>query len=260
MGRILLPDNIATVVRNSGTQLQMASTRDGQPVRITVGGQQYKLSSTMTLNTGTSGFGGLLDTFVVSSIWNVFAVVSNGVLGMVGTTSSSPTGYSSYKFLGKFIATSGSPTISHFMNVGEAFKEYVYNSGTWDSTDTTNFAHGAVGGAITGSLGANRNKIVRFLVAPILLTDRYALELSVNGDSNHFYDLGNAGEGTATAYVIQNGVEYGVQFDTFIGNELTLKFLIYRRPSGATYGSAGTAWTNGMRWRVCKISDVITGP
>ena len=78
MGQVLLQDNIPTPVVASTTTLTLAASNLGQPTALTVGGQQYTLSGTLTLNTATTGSNGL-DTGALGAIqlWYIYAIVHN---------------------------------------------------------------------------------------------------------------------------------------------------------------------------------------
>jgi hypothetical protein len=56
-------------------------------------------------------------------------------------------------------------------------------------------------------------------------------------------------------YIYQNGTVYGAAVLSSSGNTTQVNFYQYRRPTGATYGSAGETWGTSTRWRVRKISS-----
>lgn len=109
MGQALQPDNIPQLLRASNTTCTLAAVHGGKTTRITIGGQQYPLTGTLTLNTATSGFGGI-DTGSVSSgllqFWNVYAVHNGGTVGLIASLagpSTGPAGFTSaYKLVGAF--------------------------------------------------------------------------------------------------------------------------------------------------------------
>lgn len=109
MGQLILPDNIPPLIKASTTTCTLASTNMGQPTRITIGGQQYKLSSTLTLNTATTGLGGL-DTGALGSAFQLYYVYActntSGVVGLVASLtgpSTGPSGFTSrYQLVGAF--------------------------------------------------------------------------------------------------------------------------------------------------------------
>lgn len=265
MPQFLGPDIIAPLVRGSTTTITMAGTLAGQTVRITVGGQQYSPSTTMTLSTATSGFNGLdTGTFTAATIYNVFAVVSSGVLGLVLSASTAPTGFTAYKFLGKTIAATGA-TVSHVMNVGENFYELVYNTATANSTDTTSFGYGDAGVAIGSYTGVQKRS--RFLIAATA-TDSIDVE---------FYDtavtlpewmrLGvftKASTDTINFLTYQSASGYGcsLKFTGSGSTDVDLVFSTYAQQAAASYGGVGTPWSafSGVKWRIKKTSSVITAP
>lgn len=131
MPQILLPDNIPPLVKASSTTCTLASTHLGQPTRIKIGGQQYKLSSTLTLNTATTGLGGL-DTGSLSTIqlWYVYACANtSGVVGLVASQtspSSGPSGFTNrYTLVGAFY-TNGSSQVGSTVTIdGTAKTEWI---------------------------------------------------------------------------------------------------------------------------------------
>lgn len=59
MAQVLGADNIPVPVVASTTSLTLAATNKGLPSAYQIGGQQYSNTSTLTLNTATTGAGGL---------------------------------------------------------------------------------------------------------------------------------------------------------------------------------------------------------
>jgi hypothetical protein len=131
MGQIFFQDNAPEMVRASATTATLAATNLGQPTRLTVGGQQYALSATLTLNTATTGFGGL-DTGTLSntnSIYYVYAVVQSGVIGLVASLTSPSTGpagfTSAYKLVGALFSMDSGNQIGSMITIyGEATSEF----------------------------------------------------------------------------------------------------------------------------------------
>lgn len=120
MGQILLPENIPSLVRASGTSLTLAPTSNGQSTRLTIGGQQFALSATLTLTTSGTGANGL-DAGALGAIqlWYVYAVVNQSSFAVALVASQTapsagpamPSGYgTAYKLVGAFY-TDGSSTV-----------------------------------------------------------------------------------------------------------------------------------------------------
>ena len=102
-----LQDNIPSIVKGSATTVTLAATNNGQPTRITIGGQQYKVASTLTMTTSTSGINGLdTGSIAANTLYYVYAVVSSSVIGLIASVTgpaTGPTGFSNrYKLLGRF--------------------------------------------------------------------------------------------------------------------------------------------------------------
>lgn len=131
MGQLTLQDNIPEVIRASSTTATLATTNLGQPTRITVGGRQYRVSTALTLNTGTTGFGGL-DTGTLSdthSLYYVYAVVQSGVVGLIASLASPTTGPSgfttSYRLVGALYSMDSGNQIGSMITInGEATSEF----------------------------------------------------------------------------------------------------------------------------------------
>lgn len=98
-------ESIAKLTKTSGTTLSLAASR------INVGALQY-VTGALTLNTGTSGLGGMVDALAASTLYYVYAVVSSGTVYLVASTNSSlPTGYTQCRQVGVF-STDGSSQIT----------------------------------------------------------------------------------------------------------------------------------------------------
>lgn len=149
---------------------------------------------------------------------------------------------------------SGSGTV----NVVQNDVEYVYNTATADSADTTSFGYGS-GGVVFGSYTAARAKRIRFQT-PIQSTDTVIIEVQNTGSStstpwttlsDSFVRAG------ISPYHVQNSVSYGMGLDNVSINstDLDVTFGTYLYESGSTYGAAGAAWSTvaTWRWRVKKI-------
>jgi hypothetical protein len=115
MGQVLRPDNIPNIVKASTTSITLAATNAGKPVCVTVGGQQYVPSATITLSTAASGANGIdTGSIAANSTYYVYAVVSAGNLALVASLagiSTGPTGFTSYKPIGIFTTLQGSTSI-----------------------------------------------------------------------------------------------------------------------------------------------------
>ena len=115
-----ISENIAPLTRVSNTTITMASSYLGKPTKITVGAQQYRAQSTITLNTTTTGINGLdAGILVLNTLYYVYAVQSFGVLGLVASTAApttGPTGFLAWKEIGRFRTFLGNASISTVVN------------------------------------------------------------------------------------------------------------------------------------------------
>lgn len=109
----LLRESIGTLTKTSSTVVSLA------PSMITIGGQQYS-TATLYCNIGVLGYSGLEAAVQGWKLYYVYAVVYQGSVVLVGSTSSSgPTGITAYKLVGYFDTTGivlGSTTINGASN------------------------------------------------------------------------------------------------------------------------------------------------
>jgi microcystin-dependent protein len=107
MPSIRLPESISKLVKTSNTMLSFPSSI------VNIGAKQYKNTSALTLNTATIGLGGVDASLTASSTYYVYAVVSNGVMAIIGSKNSSlPSGFTIAKQIGLF-NTNGSSLIGY---------------------------------------------------------------------------------------------------------------------------------------------------
>jgi hypothetical protein len=148
------------------------------------------------------------------------------------------------------------------INLATDFTEYAYNtSSSTTATDTTSFANGMQGAPIQ-VITSNLSRRVRFQ-RPIQPTDKLSIEFSHSSDPSVWYPLESqvAGMGgtNIAMWSIQNTTQYGVQLVRVAGSktDVDVWFSAYAFPSGATFGSAGSAWTgaSSVNWRVRKVSN-----
>jgi hypothetical protein len=121
MGQILLQDNIPDLVIATTTTITMAATYLGKDTRITIGGQQYRYTSTTTINFATTGINAL-DTGTIASntLYYIYAVVNGGgTAGLVASTATpttGPTGYTRWKEIGRCRTLSTAATLAAVAN------------------------------------------------------------------------------------------------------------------------------------------------
>lgn len=281
MGQTFFQDNIPLAVKASGTSITLAATQNSQPTRITLGGQQYALTTTLTFSSGVSGIGGIdTGSLAAGTIYNLFAVISSGgILGLVSSTGLTPTGFAAYKFLGKWISSSV-PDVSHMMNVGERFVQYVYNSGTWDADDETSFGYGVNGQTVTQNtnLTTRRTRRCKSLTT-IKDTDILTLQWQIRGlwedspaayfpDTGYPVDAIRLGSATTNAEGIGAGIQtitgQSTDFYHSTGHYATA-YMVNSAAEPATFTQTKIGWaaaisTFVVKWRVRILSDVITGP
>lgn len=106
MGQILRQDDISGALSITSTTTAQMFASASAPIIVTLGGRQYRSSSTLTLNTAVSGLGGLDTGSLAAATYYLFLTVSSGTLGLTMSLSSSPTGFSVSKLLGRVIIAS----------------------------------------------------------------------------------------------------------------------------------------------------------
>jgi len=135
MGQILRLESISDLAIDSVTVISLPSSV------ITVGGQQFENESNLTMNTAVSGAGGL-DTGAIAAntVYFVHAVNNSGAMALVSSLSeTSPTGFTGFKKIGRFI-TNGSSEIT---SLATYIKEGITNWSTytpWDFSPTATTA------------------------------------------------------------------------------------------------------------------------
>lgn len=104
MGQILTQDKIGALSLSGGTDILMAASTS-TPAYLTIGGQQYAITSNLTRTISTDV------TLAASSIYQIFAVVSGGVVALRISTNgvaTGPVGFTSWKLLGSFYTNAAS--------------------------------------------------------------------------------------------------------------------------------------------------------
>lgn len=144
---------------------------------------------------------------------------------------------------------------SNVQMADRAVEEYAFNTATADSDDTTSFGYGSTGQQF-GSFTATRSKTVQFTTA-IQPTDKIFVEVTNDGGTTWI----DAAIGTASIFppTTQNANDYGVKWTSSSSTKIVVTFGGYRANSGATFGSAGAAWSSiaasaTHKWRVRKVS------
>lgn len=121
--------------------------------------------------------------------------------------------------------------------------EYYSTSGTWDAASSTT-TYGPSGTIMGGALTAARTKTITTLTS-IQATDIIELQLNTGYG---WHSIESYGYG----FVRQNTTYYGAYLQVTGTNTIAVTFNQYGVPSGATYASAGSAWSSSFYWRVVK--------
>lgn len=120
--QVLGPDNLPTPAVASTTTVTLAATNAGQPTTVTIGGQGFALSSTLTLNAATTGANGLdSGALAASSAYYLYAIrnTSTFAVALIGSTvgpatgPTMPSGYgAAYKLVGFFNTNTSSNIVA----------------------------------------------------------------------------------------------------------------------------------------------------
>lgn len=99
MGFFRGPEVLKAISKTGATTVQLIAGSN-----LLIGGQGYKLDSSLNVNTGVSGLGGIdIGAIATSNYYYVYVVVSGGSVGLVASLSSvSPTGFLQYRKVGAF--------------------------------------------------------------------------------------------------------------------------------------------------------------
>jgi hypothetical protein len=117
----IFKENIPLLTKASGTTITLATTYQGKTPRVTVGGRQYTFTSTITLNTATTGLNGLdTGTLASNSLYYIYAVRSTsagfGLVASLAAPTTGPTGFTGWKEIGRFRTLVGSAAIAIVVN------------------------------------------------------------------------------------------------------------------------------------------------
>lgn len=109
-------DNIPLLQRDTGTQISMPATYNGQLARARVAGQGYRWSSALACNLATTGLGGLdTGSLAANTLYHVYLCVSSNIVGLVVSAngpSTGPTGFSQNRYVGRLRTQSGSANVA----------------------------------------------------------------------------------------------------------------------------------------------------
>ena len=146
-------------------------------------------------------------------------------------------------------------------NISLSVVEYVSNSSTsTTASDTTSFAYGPAGNKIQ-SITAGLSRRCRF-INPIQSTD--VIKLEISQDRITWFPLVNhmlIGD-YITTLQLQNTTDYGAGiYSPVSSTDIDIYFAQYSDVNGATYASAGRAWSAGagsLYWRISKCSNPLS--
>lgn len=250
-GSIEIRGNFTTgtvVASEAQIELPDSLTIDGTGKSI-VG--KYGLDSTAANNNGNV-LGTAGDTYVNFGVYD--AGTSNPTTPANGNAVVGNTTYFTFFAEIPIAEWAGSGTT----NLGTNDVEYASNSDNSDADDTTSFVYGPNGSLVPQSALTNiRQKRVRFLT-PIQPTDTIVVQVSLDGGTT-WSDISNtcqSGSGLVDSFVIQNANYYGIGIWNAVNDtDIDVAFGTYAQANGATYGSAGRAWSSSfssVRWRTVK--------
>lgn len=129
-------ESLALLIKFSTTVARLPASR------ITIGGQQYVNASNADCSVSTTGIGGLdTGTVLANRLYYVFAVPNGTTYGLVASLTSTPTGYSQYKLVGRLV-TNGSSQIEFAYGVNQkgvlGYQVFTGSSGNIGSSGADN--------------------------------------------------------------------------------------------------------------------------
>lgn len=153
MASIRQTELIGSLTRTSVTTASLAASR------INIGAQQYVTISALTLNTSTTGAGGLDATLVASKVYYVYAVVTNGAVALIGSQASTlPAGFTQARVVGYFYSNASSQIQWANKTPLPIVTALFSGSGTFiPQTTTVNMRVRMVGGGGGGAGGTSSN-------------------------------------------------------------------------------------------------------
>lgn len=249
MGQILQNDRVGALSLSGGTDIQMAAS-SSVPVYLTIGGQQYQVTSNLTRTIATD-----VPSLAANSIYSIYAVISAGMVVLrisINGTNSGPAGFSSWKLLGSFY-TNSSSIFSAMSDLNGWVPGVFYNQG-----------------AVVSSFGYDLKCIVAHTSSTSFITDsqsgywQMAAPLRnylINGDA-YVYQRGSSGNPTPNVatysaadrwYIYQVGGSLGNVTQSRLGGSGLQGLPIYnriQRNTGAT--------VNDVRFQQIMESGVST--
>ena len=217
----------------------------------TIFGRWARNNATATTRKGGTLFGSSGGT-TLSFGTDDYTTAVNPFTTIAGSTLWANTEYVTAQIIGIPIAEwAGSGTV----NVVQNDVEYAFNTDTSNADNTTSFGYGPAGVAI-GSFTAGKSKRVQFLT-PISANDQLVIEVQ-NGAGNAWVAIQDSPyRNGLQPLTYQQTTTYGVGFDHGAqgANFIAVLFGTYAYPNGATWASAGAAWSafTGYNWRVKKF-------
>lgn len=212
MAQKLRDDKIGTIQHNAGSIQMLASS--SSPAYLTVGGQQYKITSNLSRLIASDV------TMVANTRYQVFAVVNSGVVELrvsLNENSVGPSGFTRWLLIGSFYANGlASVAFGSFVNING-----VPETDWWDArTDIgANFLTGASGNPSYGTTTTNIYKIKR-IGNRILGYWRYRQTAAGGGGSGNYY-IKQLFPAIDTYYRADNSQIYVGKVGEFHGKEVT---------------------------------------
>lgn len=190
----------------------------------------------------------------VGNMYMLYVVLNAGTPKLVSSTnynSVGPAGYDSWVLVGAFYPKTAS-TLDIFVDINDTYIEYVSNSSTTNSSDTTLFAYGSEGSLIPNVSQSGINAITKRInfLTPVLSTDKLSLQINRGSDDNdQWINVGDYGYGFKENY---NGTaRFGIQMIAF-PTYIEIRFF----GSGVTPTIPWSGFnSSGYRYRVVKKSN-----
>lgn len=120
-----LQENIPNAFSVTGTLTAQLAASASSPIVATVGGVQLRTTSSLSVNMGSNGAGGLDTGTAAPGTYFLHLVNSSGALALVASLSAIPTGFTAYKQVGRLVV---GYSLGSTLSVVDAMSEATYQS------------------------------------------------------------------------------------------------------------------------------------
>lgn len=246
MGQRYFENIISDLESINSSRFKLPYQKDGKDVRITIGGQQYRLTADIECDLNSSGFGGL-DTGSFAGSYTryyVYAVVNGagqvGLVASLAAPSTGPTGFDQVGFISEFRSKIAAE-IGYLAKTGVSLDDYdeIQLSGSWTGTTGSNNAitgHATrTGNTVTVLIDYSPGSMTKSGAGPVNVVALLPANFRPAGQTAHVLEFYHNGSyKTSSIAISSNGnieVFTGVGGGSFANND-TFRF---QRASGFSF-------------------------